>query len=58
MKNAFDFDFFLFSFPSFWWSRGGYGSATVTGRFSFFFDRKLERGHNILSLNCNDSESL
>jgi len=38
MKNAFDFDFF-FSFPSFWWSGGGYGSATVTGRyfFSFFF---------------------
>jgi len=38
MKNAFDFDFFC-SFPSFWWSGGGYGSATVTGRyfFSFFF---------------------
>lgn len=36
MKNAFDFDFFC-SFPSFWWSGGGYGSATVTGRYFFFF---------------------
>lgn len=36
MKNAFDFDFFCI-FPSFWWSGGGYGSATVTGRYFFFF---------------------
>jgi len=29
------FFYLVFVFPSFWWSGGGYGSATVTGRFIF-----------------------
>jgi len=58
MKNAFDFDFFCLVFLHFGGAEEDMAARLSLVVFPFFFDRELERGHNILSLNCNDSESL
>ena len=39
-EKRFRFRFFFVDFPSFWWSGGGYGSATVTGRFILFLVKR------------------